>query len=187
MLRKKGGSCTGKLFFCRVSHPKHTVCHQVEQNKLKILGILGEKKKKKKHSSTAECTQRRIPSSRSSPVVIWFSAALHTLLDSGVQHPGEHMGRRPSMSAIHNGTPNKGFGTASHTAWAHWMGTDEAPTDIKTPSEVFSSAQSSVQWGRGYCTQQKPLSKAGCFGKISSVHTPKWSFTASKRGISHVK
>lgn len=47
MLRKKGGSCTGKLFFCRVSHPKHTVCHQVEQNKLKILGILGEKKKKK--------------------------------------------------------------------------------------------------------------------------------------------
>lgn len=48
MLRKKGGSCTGKLFFCRRSHPKHTVCHQVEQNKLKILGILGEKKKKKK-------------------------------------------------------------------------------------------------------------------------------------------
>lgn len=46
MLRKKGGSCTGKLFFCRHSHPKHTVCHQVEQNKLKILGILGRKKKK---------------------------------------------------------------------------------------------------------------------------------------------
>lgn len=73
---------------------------------------------------------------------------------------------------------------ASCKQLVHLTGSDETPPKIKQNLvDVFSSVQSSAQKGEVAARQQKPSSKAGCFGKISSVHTLNETVQQVKEGL----